>query len=163
MSPFGEAVLQMTLEDLNFKESPESYLRRFASNTYDDMSLNVNGYEGFTAKTYRNGKETRMAVIFKDDQAYQFLGYQKNDYSNISQFDSEFLNIINSFRNLTEDERVLSKPLKLKIYKVKEGDSYKSLALKSSININAEDQLRLINGDYPDKTLKVGRLIKIVQ
>ena len=163
MSPFGEAVLQMTLEDLNFKESPESYLRRFASNTYDDMSLNVNGYEGFTAKTYRTGKETRMAVIFKDDQVYQFLGYSKNDYSNISQYDSEFLNIINSFRNLTEEERVLSKPLKLKIYKVKEGDSYKSLASKSNININAEDQLRLINGDYPDKTLKVGRLIKIVQ
>ena len=38
-----------------------------------------------------------------------------------------------------------------------------SLALKSSININAEDQLRLINGDYPDKTLKAGRLIKLVQ
>ena len=68
LSPLGEAVLQMTLEDLNFKESPESYLRRFASNTYDDMSLNVNGFEGFTVKTYRNGKETRMAVIFKDDQ-----------------------------------------------------------------------------------------------
>ena len=64
------------------------------------MSLNVNGFEGFTVKTYRNGKETRMAVIFKDDQVYQLLGYAKNDYSNISQYDSEFLNIINSFRNL---------------------------------------------------------------
>ena len=70
--------------------------------------------------------------------------------------------IINSFRNLIAEERVLSKPLRLKIYKVKEGDSYKSLASKSNININA-DQLRLINGDYPDKTLKAGRLIKIVQ
>ena len=113
--------------------------------------------------SHRKGKETRMAVIFKDDQVYQLLGYAKNDYSNISQYDSEFLNIINSFRNLKEEERVLSKPLRLKIYKVKEGDSYKSLASKSSININAEDQLRLINGDYPDKTLKAGRLIKIVQ
>ena len=102
---------------------------------------------------------------FKNSKIYFVSG--RNDLviknSNISQFDSEFLNIINSFRNLTREERVLSKPLKLKIYKVKEGDSYKSLALKSSININAEDQLRLINGDYPDKTLKVGRLIKIVQ
>ena len=104
-----------------------------------------------------------MAVLFKDDQAYQFLAYAKNDFSNISEFDSEFLDIINSFRNLITEERVLSKPLRLKIYKVKEGESYKSLASKSSINSNAEDQLRLINGDYPDKTLKVGRLIKIVQ
>ena len=104
-----------------------------------------------------------MAVLFKDDQAYQFLAYSKNDFSNISQFDRDFLDIINSFRNLIAEERVLSKPLRLKIYKVKEGDSYKSLASKSSININAEDQLRLINGDYPDKVLKAGRLIKIVQ
>ena len=163
MSPFGEAVLQMTLEDLNFKESPENYLRRFASSTYDDMTLNVNGFEGFTAKAYRTGKETRMAVIFKDDQAYQFLGYSKNNYFNISKFDTEFLNIINSFRNLNPEEQVLSKPLRLKIYKVNEGDSYESLASKSSINTNAEDQLRLINGDYPDKKLEVGRLIKIVQ
>ena len=163
MSPFGEAVLQMTLEDLNFKESPENYLRRFASSTYDDMTLNVNGFEGFTAKAYRTGKETRMAVIFKDDQAYQFLGYSKNNYFSISKFDTEFLNIINSFRNLNPEEQVLSKPLRLKIYKVNEGDSYESLASKSSINTNAEDQLRLINGDYPDKKLEVGRLIKIVQ
>ena len=163
MSPFGEAVLQITLEDLNFKESPENYLRRFASSTYDDMTINVNGFEGFTAKAYRAGKETRMAVIFKDDQAYQFLGYSKNNYSNISKFDTEFLNIINSFRNLKAEEQVLSKPLRLKIYKVNEGDSYESLASNSSINTNAEDQLRLINGDYPDKKLEEGRLIKIVQ
>ena len=104
-----------------------------------------------------------MAVLFKDDQAYQFLAYSKNDSSNVSLFDKEFLKIIYSFRNLNEEERDLSKPLRLKIYKVKEGDSYKSLASKSSININAEDQLRLINGDYPDKTLKAGRLIKLVQ
>ena len=50
-----------------------------------------------------------------------------------------------------------------KLYEFKEEDSFKSLALKSSININAEDQLRLINGDYPHKTLKAGRLIKLVQ
>jgi len=47
-------------------------------------------------------------------------------------------------------------------YKVKKGDTYKSLAAISSININAEDQLRLINGDYPDKKLEIGRVIKIV-
>ena len=57
----------------------------------------------------------------------------------------------------------LSKPLRLRNYKVKRGDNYKSLASSSSINVNAEDQLRLINGDYPDKALEVGRTIKIVE
>ena len=162
-SPFGEAVLGMTLEDLNFKESPESYMRRFASDTYEDQELTVNGYEGFTARAYRSGRSTRMAVVFKNNQVYQFIGYTKNESIDLSRFDQDFLGIINSFRDLQQDEMSLSKPLRLRNYKVKKGDNYKSLASLSSINVNAEDQLRLINGDYPDKTLEVGRTIKIVE
>ena len=162
-SPFGEAVLQMTLEDLNFKESPESYMRRFASDTYEDQKLIVNGYEGFTARAYRSGRSTRMAVVFKNNQVYQFIGYTKNESIDLSRFDQDFLGIINSFRDLQQNEMHLSKPLRLRNYKVKKGDNYKSLASLSSINVNAEDQLRLINGDYPNKTLEVGRTIKIVE
>ena len=103
-----------------------------------------------------------MAVLFKGDQVFQFIGYLKDERSNLSQFDPSFLKIIDSFRTLNEDEEILSKPLRLKTYVVKSGDSYKSLASRSSININAEDQLRLINGDYPNKPLEVGRKIKIV-
>ena len=66
-----------------------------------------------------------------------------------------------SLRSLKKEEQPLSKPLRLRSYKVKKGDTYKSLAAISSININAEDQLRLINGDYPDKKLEIGRVIKI--
>ena len=162
-SPFGEAVLGMTLEDLNFKESPESYMRRFASDTYEDQELTVNGYEGFTARAYRSGRSTRMAVVFKNNQVYQFIGYTKNESIDLSRFDQDFLGIINSFRDLQQDEMPLSKPLRLRNYKVKKGDNYKSLASLSSINVNAEDQLRLINGDYPNKALEVGRTIKIVK
>ena len=162
-SPFGEAVLQMTLEDLNFKESPESYMRRFASDTYEDQKLIVNGYEGFTARAYRSGRSTRMAVVFKNNQVYQFIGYTKNESIDLSRFDQDFLGIINSFRDLQQNEMHLSKPLRLRNYKVKKGDNYKSLASLSSINVNAEDQLRLINGDYPNKALEVGRTIKIVE
>ena len=65
--------------------------------------------------------------------------------------------------NLKEEEKKLAKPLRLSSYRVKKGDTYKSLALKSNIANDAEDQLRLINGDYPDKPLSIGRVIKIVQ
>ena len=163
ISPFGEAILEMTLEDLNFKETPESYMKRFASNTFEDKNIVVNGFEGFTSKAYRSGRTVRMAVLFKNDQVYQFIGYLKDEYSDIDQFDESFLKIINSFRKLQNDEFSLSKPLRLTSYKVKKGDTYKTLASKSSININAEDQLRLINGDYPNKSLDEGRIIKIVK
>ena len=161
-SYYGEAILQMTLEDLNFKESPEAYLKRFAPNSYEGQVLNINGFEGFTAKVNRSGRVARMAVLFREDQVFQFIGYLKNEGSNLTKFDVRFLEIINSFRKLKKEELILSKPLRLKTYEVKKGDTYESLASKSSININAEDQLRLINGDYPNKPLAIGRKIKIV-
>ena len=162
-SSSGEAQLQMTLEDLNFKESPRDYLMRFAPDIDEGKKLNINGLVGYTGKSFRSGRMTRMAVLFKDDQVYQFIGVVKDRNSNFSNFDNEFLKIINSLRKLKANEEDFSKPLRLTSYTVKQLDTYESLALKSSIHSNAEDQLRLINGDYPDKPLSIGRVIKIVQ
>ena len=53
-------------------------MKRFASNAYEDQDIQVNGFEGFTAKVNRSGRVTRMAVLFKDDQVYQFVGYLKD-------------------------------------------------------------------------------------
>jgi len=161
-SPFSEAVLRMTLEDLNFKESPEDYLKRFVSNSYDEEEMNVNGLEGYTAIIRKSGKLSRIAIVFKGDKVFRFIGSLEDRDADLSQYDSRFLRIIESFRPLTKEEQNLSKPLRLNTYVVKSGDTYQSLAAKSSININAEDQLRLLNGDYPDKTLKIGTTIKIV-
>ena len=161
-APFGEATLQVTLEDLNFVESPEDYLKRFVRNTTDEEVLMIDGLSGFTAKTYRSGRTTRMAVIFKDDKAYQFIAYLKERGGDFSSYDLQFMNIIKSLRSLTEKELKYSQPLRIKIYKVRQGETYESIASTSSIALNAEDQLRLLNGDYPDKELAVGRVIKIV-
>ena len=161
-APFGEATLQVTLEDLNFVESPEEYLKRFVRNTTDEEVLMIDGLSGFTAKTYRSGRTTRMAVIFKDDKAYQFIAYLKDRGGDFSSYDLQFMNIIKSLRSLTEKELKYSQPLRIKTYKVRQGETYESIASTSSITLNAEDQLRLLNGDYPDKELAVGRVIKIV-
>ena len=162
-SSYGEAFLQMTLEDLNFKETPEEYIKRFATNIYSEQTLNISGFKGFSAITKRSGRTARMAAIFKGNQVYQFIGYMKNESLNFQKFDSDFLKIINSFRTLEDEEIALSKPLRIRAYKVRKGDTYSKLASRSSININAEDQLRLINGDYPDKPLSEGRTIKVVE
>ena len=162
-APFGEATLQVTLEDLNFVESPEDYLKRFVRNTTDEEVLMIDGLSGFTAKTYRSGRTTRMAVIFKDDKAYQFIAYLKERGGDFSSYDLQFMNIIKSLRSLTDKESKYSQPLRIKTYKVRQGETYESIASTSSITLNPEDQLRLLNGDYPDKELTVGRVIKIVE
>ena len=104
-----------------------------------------------------------MAVIFKDDKAYQFIAYLKDRDGDFSSYDLQFMNIIKSIRSLTKRELKYSQPLRIKTYKVRQGETYESIASTSSITLNPEDQLRLLNGDYPDKELTVGRVIKIVE
>ena len=162
-SQTGEAVLQVNLEDLNFRESPRSYMDRVASNHYQGKELNINGFDGYTALSNRSGRTVRLAIIFKEKQIYQFIGYLKEGLDLFNKYDPDFLNIINTFNRLDERGKKLSKPLRIRKYIVKEGDTYKELAKESKIHYNPEDQLRLLNGDFPDDQLVAGESIKLVQ
>ena len=162
-SPKGEAVLQVNLEDLNFREPPKSYMDRVASNHYQGKELNINGFDGYTALSNRSGRIVRLAIIFKEKQIYQFIGYLKEGLDSFDMYDSTFLEIINTFNRLDARGRELSKPLRIKKYIVKEGDTYRGLAKQSKIHYNSEDQLRLLNGDFPDNKLVAGESIKLVQ
>ena len=161
-SPKSEAVLQVNLEDLNFRETPKSYMDRIASNHYQGKELNINGFDGYTALSNRSGRIVRLAIIYKEKQMYQFIGYSKEGLDSFNMYDSTFLKIINTFNQLDERGRELSKPLRIKKYIVKEGDTYRDLAEQSKIHYNSEDQLRLLNGDFPDNKLVAGESIKLV-
>ena len=100
---------------------------------------------------------------FKNKNVFLFTGKVKENSGNFSFFDKEFVSIINSFSNLKEAEKSLALPLKIKLHKVKRGESYNSLSLQSPIPFDPETKLRLLNGDYPDDPLRVGRVIKIVK
>ena len=161
-SPKGEAILQVFLEDLNFRESPRSYMDRIASNNYQGKELKINGFDGYTALSKRSGRTVRLAIIFKEKQIYQFIGYLKEGFDSFDEHDPTFIKIINTFNQLDERGKELSKPLKIKKYTAQKGDSYKKLAEISNIPYNPEEQLRLLNGDFPNDPLIAGQSIKIV-
>ena len=161
-SPKGEAFLQVNVEDLNFRESPRSFMDRVASNHYQGKELRMNGFNGYTALSNRSGRTIRLAIVFKEKQVYQFIGYLKEGLDTFDKHDPIFIKIIKTFNQLDERGKELSKPLRIKNYVVKEGDSYKKLAEISNIPFNPEDQLRLLNGDFPNDPLIEGQVIKLV-
>ncbi len=161
-SPEGEATLQVNLDDLNFRESPKSYMDRVASDHYQGTELTVNGFNGYTALSNSSGRTIRLAFIFKEKRIFQFIGYLKEGFNSFADYDPTFLKIINTFNKLDERGKELSRPLRIKKYIVKEGDSYKKLAQTSNIPFNPEEQLRLLNGDFPNDPLVEGQSIKII-
>jgi len=91
------------------------------------------------------------------------VGYLNEEEKDFQKYDPAFMQIIKSLDRLDERGRDMSKPLRIKRYIARQGDTYKKLANNSAISYNAEEQLRLLNGDYPDQALVVGQVIKLVQ
>ena len=162
-APYSKAMLSVSLEDLNFRETPEKYMQRVTSNCIEGNNLEINGYKGYTCIVRKRTEELRrLAVIFREDKIYQFVGYLGEEVSNFAKYDPFFMQIIKSLDKLDQRGRNLSKSLRIKKYVVGMGDTYKALADQSSVPYNAEEQLRLLNGDFPNRDLKVGQVIKLV-
>ena len=101
--------------------------------------------------------------MYKDRKVFTIIGRTRNFEKDFSSLDKGFVEIINSFSRLKNEEIPLSLPLRIRSYKVNQGDTYNSLSLRSPIPFDPEDKLRLLNGDYPNGKLTVGRTIKIVE
>ncbi len=162
-SPEGQAFLTLEVEDQNMKESPREYLQRnFSKNLYEAEDILLDDYEASKTIIYSLNEKIRVAAVYKDRKVFTFVGRTKDIETDFSNFDKGFIEIINSFSRLKSEEIPLSLPLRIRLYEVKKDDTYNSLSLRSPIPFDPEEKLRLLNGDYPDGKLKIGRVIKIV-
>jgi predicted Zn-dependent protease len=164
----NQAMLQLTVEDLHKHETPKEYLYRILDNpkpVHED-SLEIDGLPAYTltgtAQTNTGRSNARFTVIFYGEKAYLFVG-AVDPKADFAAHDPEFVKIAGSFHRMTEQERQLAKPYRLKLYRSKPGDTYAKLAQQMPFPTYKEEQLRLLNGDYPDRELKPGRLIKLVE
>ncbi len=163
----GDAQLQITVTDLNKRQTPKEYLteqfKGKISNGQDVQTANFQGYTGLTTLNTQSGKlPSRVAAIFYDKRIYQILVAGKNQNA-LNSHDGAALNTIKSLRKLNRSEVKLAKPKHIKLVRAKAGDTFASLAKKSDLSHHPAEQLRLLNGMYPDGEPKPGQLIKIVQ
>jgi predicted Zn-dependent protease len=162
-----DAIIQVTLRDLNRRQTPKQFLQaQFKKGLKQGISIQTYDYQGYSAIVKTNTPfgqlDTRVGVIFKDKQVYQIFAAAK-DETLLRQYDDAFVDTISSLRALKDSEIKLATPRKLKVITAKQGDTFAKLAQKSPLTSHAEDQLRLLNGLYPDGEPTPGQSIKIVQ
>ena len=163
----GDAQLQITVDDLNKNQTPKQYLteqfKGKISNGQPVQTASFNGYTGYTNLATKSGKvPSRVAAVFQGKRIYQVLIAGK-DQSALNAHDSAGLATIKSMRQLKRSEKKLAKPKNIKLVRAKSGDTFAKLAKQSDIQNHPVEQLRLLNGMYPDGEPKPGQLIKIVQ
>ena len=157
----------LTVEDRNRKESPRDFLaRKFREKDLRGERLRDSQLDGYTAlakiKTPYGTREGRVAAVFHGKNVYIFRAASRTE-EEFQITDALFLETMNSLRPLRDDEHELARPLEITLVRVKSGDTFASLAAQSGFSHHAEEQLRLLNGLYPDGALKPGQLIKTVR
>lgn len=164
IAPGGRAFIEMGASDLNRKQTPAQFIRDRlkVDNLRDGRSFSSNGLEGYTGVTEQQGKLLRLAVIYLRDKAYIFIGGAK-DNRDFAQFDKDFLATADSLHILRDDERHLAKSQRIEVVRASSSDSYTKWAQDTRISNSPMQQLQLLNGDYPDKQLQPGRLVKRVR
>jgi predicted Zn-dependent protease len=157
--PSGAMSLTIALSRIPAEQTPEPWLKSRAIGTLTDpKTLEQAGLSGYSAIATANGIHKRLAVIHFNGLAYQFEGAG----SDFSSSDAIIMPIIESFRPIHPTEKQVGQGRRIEFIQVPRGASIASLAAESQLP-DIEDQLRLINGLYPDREPKVGDWIKIIR
>jgi predicted Zn-dependent protease len=109
-----------------------------------------------------SGKPTRVAVVFLGKNAYA-IGLQANTADLFRQNLPAMEASLQSFHAITDKERELAKPLRIRIITARAGMTFAELAKTSPLGRFAEGHLRVINGLYPGGEPTAGQALKIVE
>ncbi len=169
LNPIGsDALIQISADSMNKTLSPRDYMvqRLGLTSLTNESPLNINGFAAHTGIAVINNKQSsipaRFTVIYFQDRVYIVAGMTK-DASTLAKYDKTFTDTAKSFHALTNDEKILAKPLRINIVKAGNNTQFSRLAKQSPLENNAESQLRLLNGKYPTGEPENNSLIKVIK
>jgi predicted Zn-dependent protease len=163
-----DGVIQVTFIDLNKRITPEAFMteRMKLENMQRGEPVTIGDFNGYTAiadgKTPYGVRPVRYVVIFRGTRAWIIAGAAKDKHDS-QQYDAAILATARSFHPLSIAEQPLAGEQHIEIIRAPAGTRYTGLAEESPIANFPEEQLRLLNNNYPDGEPETGSLLKIVR
>ncbi|SEO80563.1 M48 family metalloprotease [Nitrosovibrio sp. Nv6] len=164
ISPDGDALMVLSLFD-SVRGSPADLAReRFRLGLSSEVfSTTNNGLPvAIVTSTTQEGMPFKAGVIYHDNKAYLLAG-RGDSTAAFDRHRSAISSAIESFRALSDTEKESIKALEIGTITATKGLSYAELARESPLGVNAENYLRLLNGQYPEGEPVSGQIIKIVR
>ncbi|MEQ8486611.1 MAG: M48 family metalloprotease [Pseudomonadales bacterium] len=168
--PQGATHASIAVQRLNApaeEQTPEEFVTKTLKR--DDVksgeSVEINGYPAYVAEIEVAGgaaQVRKLAVVYKDTSVYVFRG-EVGAVGDPAAFEVQWQQTLQSFRAMTSEDLRIANNQRIKVIMAQPGDTYAELATKASIRANAEQTLRLLNGQHPVGEPRAGDLIKIVQ
>lgn len=159
LNPNQTSALLIRLGKPGNANTPEQFLRQNFENMNNIQKIDNDSSSGVIQGQTPFGKvPVRVAAVFHDDKVLVVNGFSKSGLP-----DREFFDTVQSVRKLKSDERRLASSKKIKVVRAKSGDTFSRLARGLNLEQHGEENLRLLNGMYPDGEPEPGQLIKIIQ
>ncbi len=163
----GDAQLQIMASNVKAGQSPKEYLEDLTKGSLTKgeavKTASFSGYTGLSKISIQgNTVPARVASVIDGTRSYNIALIAK-DQNILKNNDGAGYATIRSIRNLKRSERKLAEAKHIKLIRAKPGDTFAKLAKKSTFSNHPVEQLRLLNGMYPNGEPKAGQLIKIVQ
>jgi len=167
LGPERAALLQLTVEPTGGLGAATFLQQRVGGKPLERRrSITAGELTGHAAVATIEGpfgpRPARLAVVYKDELAFLFVGSADGEYP-FRKIDEMVLRTARSLHRLSEAERELAAPLKLRIIRADAGTNYPALAGDVRLPDHAEERLRLLNGHYRDGKPSVGQSLKTVE
>jgi predicted Zn-dependent protease len=166
-APQGGAQQQVSLAPLEKNVTPREFVGQLGLPGLTAAArIEPAGLPGLTGITrITSGKTTydaRLSVVLFRDFGYIFTGIARST-ADLQRYDPSFLAVANSFHPLTEHERKQLEPRELRVVELSGPVSWSGLAAASPLKPLAEEQLRLLNGDWEGGPAPQTARLKVVK
>lgn len=119
----------------------------------------VGDFPAATATAMADGWTFRIGVVRKDRTTYRFI-LAAQDPTALT--DQVFTETLNSFRELTATDSARLRPLRIKLHRVRSGESIERIADQMQGIDRKLELFRVLNGLDGSDTVEPGRLVKLV-
>jgi len=158
VSEDAKQLMQLMLGDSSATE-PKAYLRKTFPGLKSGQALGRDIYTGVSVLDSPWGKRNgRVAAVRNQDKILILVEVGQSQNSQ-----AQFNATLKSISRLDAQQRKLARGRKIKLIRVKSGDTFAALAKHSSIDQFEVSTLRLLNDLYPDGEPTAGQYIKIVK
>lgn len=167
-SPGNDGLIQVSFTDLNRRLTPQEFMttRMKLKDIQQEAPFRAGDFDGWTAiangNTNYGTRAIRYVVVFRDNRAWIIAGAAK-DRGDPRRYDDAVLATARSFHALNDTERALAGAWHLQVIRTPAGTDYADLATRSPLADFPEQQLRLLNNQYPEGEPRAGSLLKIVR
>lgn len=170
-TPNKDSVMQITLDTPPPMQAPREFLlsRIGGAQAVGGEAISVNGMEGYSLLTLGgspldNGAgPIRWVVLYRGKGAYLITGASRASRDGVPEADGLIRSAAESLRGLRPAEYPLAEPHRLRILTAGASSRLEEHVEAMPLKQYPLEELKLINGLYPDRSLRPGQRYKVVE